>query len=51
MTTCTTIILILLALMFSVQFVRAIERNNLGLMLWFGIEIVAYAYLLKMFFN
>ena len=47
MTTFQIIILIMFVGALSAQFVKAIETDCLGLMLWFGFEIVAFAYLAK----
>ena len=47
MTTFQFIILIMFVGALSAQFVKAIEIDSLGLMLWFGFEIMAFAYLAK----
>lgn len=45
MTTFTMIILIMFVTALSAQFVKAIEADCIGLMFWFGFEILAFAYL------
>lgn len=47
MSTFTLIILVLFVGALSAQFVKAIETECLGLMFWFGFEILAFAYLAK----
>ncbi len=45
MTTFTLIILILFVGALATQFVWSIESESLGLMFWFGFQILAFAYL------
>ena len=47
MTTFTAIILIMFVSALSAQFVKVIETECLGLICWFGFEILAFAYLAK----
>ena len=47
MTTFTMIILIIFVTQLSAQFVKAVEAETYGLMFWFAIEIMAFAYLAK----
>lgn len=49
MNTFTMIILVAFVAQLSAQFTWSIEKS-LGKMLWFGFEIMAFAYLAKYFF-
>lgn len=47
MTTFTMVILVLFVACLAYQFVRALDKDCLGLMFLFGFELLAFAYLAK----
>lgn len=50
MNTFNLVVLIIFVGQLSAQFVKSIDSDCGGLMLWFGIEIMAFGYLAKFLF-
>ena len=51
MSTFTTILLVQFAIVLSYNFVRALQQEKLGLAFFNGLEVVAFACLLKILFH